>query len=87
MEYVRVGKNESVDSNLTSQISSRSTSVNSSCNIQGDTSGCDEPPVDIKTKVPVWPGQDRPGQNGTFVLKSTGGSSQPDVSPCTVFYY
>ena len=29
-----------------------------------------------------WPGQDRQGQNGTFVLKSTGGLSQPDVSPC-----
>ena len=28
-------------------------------------------------------GLDRPGQNGTFVLKSTGGSSRPDVSPCT----
>ena len=24
----------------------------------------------------------RPGQNGTFVLKSTGGFAQPDVSPC-----
>ena len=23
--------------------------------VQGDTSGCDEPPVDINTKVPVWP--------------------------------
>ena len=27
-------------------------------------------------------GFSRPGQNGTFVMKSTGGSSQPDVSPC-----
>ena len=25
---------------------------------------------------------DRPGQNGTFVLKSTGGLNQRDVSPC-----
>ena len=24
--------------------------------LQGDTSGCDEPPVDFKTKVPFWPG-------------------------------
>ena len=24
--------------------------------IQGDTSGCDEPPVDFKTRVPFWPG-------------------------------
>ena len=24
--------------------------------LQGDTSGCDEPPVAIKTKVPFWPG-------------------------------
>ena len=54
-------------------------------NVQGDTSVCDEPPVDFKTKVLFWPGLSWPGQNGTFVLKSTGGSSQPDhdVSPCT----
>ena len=36
-----------------------------------------------KSSVSAWPGQDRPGQNGTFVLKSTEGSSQADVSPCT----
>ena len=30
----------------------------------------------------VWPRQERPGQNRTFVLKATGGSSHPDVSPC-----
>ena len=48
--------------------------------LQGDTSGCDEPPIDSKTKVPFWPDL---GQNGTFILKSMGGSSQPDVSPCT----
>ena len=47
----------------------------------GCTSGCDEPPVDIKTRVPF--GQNRPGQYGTFVFKSAGGSSQPDVSPCS----
>ena len=46
--------------------------------VQGDHSACDEPPVDFKTKVPLWP-----GQNGTFVLKSTGGFAQCKVSPCT----
>ena len=30
--------------------------------IQGDTSGCDEPPVDFKTKVPFWPGMFWPSQ-------------------------
>ena len=55
--------------------------------IQGDTSGCGEPPVDTKEKVPFWPGQtrpgqSRPGQNGIVVLPSTGGLPQPDVSPC-----
>ena len=34
--------------------------------IQGDTSGCDEPPVDIKTKVPFWPGQARPKRKICF---------------------
>ena len=31
---------------------------NDTCNVtvQGDTSGCGEPPVDIITKVPFWPG-------------------------------
>ena len=29
-----------------------------------------------------WPGQDRLSQNGTVVLMLTGGSPQPDVSPC-----
>ena len=47
--------------------------------LQGYTSGCGEPPIDFKTKVPSWP-----GQNKTFVLMITGGSSQPDVSPCIV---
>ena len=47
--------------------------------LQGDTSGCDEPPADLKTKVPYWPGLFWP--NGTLVLMSTGGSSQPDVQP------
>ena len=52
--------------------------------IQGDTSDCGEPPVDFKTKVPFWPGkartvQVRPKWN---FFKSTGGSSQPDMSPC-----
>ena len=31
--------------------------------VQGDTSGCDKPPVDNITKVMFWPGQDRPGQS------------------------
>ena len=31
--------------------------------VQGDTSGCGEPPVDIKTTVPFWPGVAWPGQN------------------------
>ena len=30
--------------------------------IQGDTSGWFKPPVDIKSKVPFWPGQVRAGQ-------------------------
>ena len=30
------------------------------------------------------PGQGRPGQNGTFVLKSMGGFAQTDLSPCRV---
>ena len=37
-----------------------------------------------KSSVLAWPGQDRPGQNGTFVLKSTGGFKQRDGSPCNV---
>ena len=36
-----------------------------------------------KVSALAWPGQGRPGQNRTFVLKSTGGQSQPDVSPCS----
>ena len=52
--------------------------------IQGDTSRCPKPPVDFKTKVPFWPGLTWPGQSRTFVLKSTGGFEQRDVSPCTV---
>ena len=43
-----------------------------------------KPPVDIITKVLFWPGLTWRGQNGTFVLMSTGGLAQPDVSPCTV---
>ena len=31
-------------------------------NVQGDTSGCAKPPVDFKTKVPLWPGQASPCQ-------------------------
>ena len=36
-----------------------------------------------KQKALFWPGLTWTGQNGTFVLKSTGGLAQPDVSPCT----
>ena len=32
------------------------------------------------------PGQARPGKNGTFVLMSTGGFAQPDVSPCSYMF-
>ena len=54
--------------------------------VQGDTSGCDKPPVDFKMKVLFWPVLALPVKIGTFVLKSTGGSAQPDVSlsPCTL---
>ena len=45
--------------------------------VQGDPSGSSKPPADFTTKVPLWP-----GQNGTFVLKSTGGWELPDGSPC-----
>ena len=31
-------------------------------NLQGDHSTCAKPPVDIKTKVPLWPGLPWPGQ-------------------------
>ena len=30
--------------------------------IQGDHSACAKPPVDFKTKVPLWPGQARADQ-------------------------
>ena len=30
--------------------------------LQGDHSACAKPPVDFKTKVPLWPGLPRPGQ-------------------------
>ena len=36
--------------------------------IQGDTSGCYEPPVDIKTKVLFLPGLSWPGQAKTELL-------------------
>ena len=35
-----------------------------------------------KSSVLAWPGQGRPGQSGTFVLKSTGGFKQVELSPC-----
>ena len=51
------------------------------CIIQGDHSVCAKPPVDCKTIVPLWLGLGRPGQSGTFVLKSTGGFAQAEWSP------
>ena len=36
--------------------------------LQGDTSGCDEPPVDFTTKVPLWPCLSWPGQAKTKLL-------------------
>ena len=33
--------------------------------LQGYTSNCAKPPVDIKTEVPFWPGQVRAGQAKT----------------------
>ena len=35
---------------------------------QCDTSGCDEHPIDLKTKVLFWPGQARTGQAKTELL-------------------
>ena len=35
-----------------------------------------------KSSVLAWPALTWPGQNGTFVLMSTGGLSKRDVSPC-----
>ena len=35
-------------------------------NVEGDTSGCGKPPVDIKSSVLSWP-----SQNGTVILMST----------------
>ena len=32
------------------------------CSIQGDHSGRNKPPVDLKTKVPLWPDLAWPGQ-------------------------
>ena len=60
--------------------------------VQGDPSGCAKPPVDIKTKVLLWPGLSWPGQaksqsqsqSETFVLKQTGGFAQRDGSPFSV---
>ena len=53
--------------------------------VQGDHSACAKPPVDFKTKVPLWPGQARPSQSRTFVLKSAGGFAQAEWSPCNAF--
>ena len=50
--------------------------------VQGDHSACAKPPVDFKTKVPLRPGQARPGQIRTFV--STGDFAPAEWSPCTL---
>ena len=50
--------------------------------LQGDHSACAKPLVDFKTKVLLWLGLPWLGQNGTFVLKSTGGFVQAEWSPC-----
>ena len=47
--------------------------------IQGDNSTCSKPPGSaLAWLVLAWA-----GQNGTFVLKSTGGFEQVELSPCT----
>ena len=53
--------------------------------VQGDHSACDEPLRRLQNKSSSLAclGQARPGQKGSFVLKSTGGFAQRDVSPCT----
>ena len=43
--------------------------------ISSITSGCDEPPVDFKTKVPFWPGLSWP-------VLAWPGQNELDVSPC-----
>ena len=40
-------------------------SINPS-DLQGDTSGCDEPPVDFNTTVLIWPGLARQKRNFCF---------------------
>ena len=37
----------------------------------------------LQTKVPLWPGLSWPGQNGTFVLKSTGCFWTSEMAPST----
>ena len=54
--------------------------------VQGDNSICSKPPVDLKTKVPLWLGLSWPGKNGAFDLKSTGGFEQMELSPCTYIH-
>ena len=43
--------------------------------IQGDHSACAKPPVDFKTKVPLWPGLALPNWDFCF--------AQAEWSPCT----
>ena len=44
--------------------------------LQGDHSACAKSPVDFKTKVALWPGQQ------LLFFKSTGGFAQAEWSPC-----
>ena len=36
--------------------------------VQGENSSCSKPPVDLRTKVPLWPGLSWPGQVITELL-------------------
>ena len=65
LPYVRTRDLELFCAALTS-IQSKVYSVN--VWVQGDTSRCFKPPVDIKTKVLFWPGQVRVGQALTRLL-------------------
>ena len=51
--------------------------------VQGGRAACAKPPFDFISRVPLWPCQARPCQNGTFVLESIEGFAQAALSPCT----
>ena len=48
---------------------------------QGDTAGSSKPPVDFKTKVPLWPDQARPKRNFCFEVHGRFGTT-----PCVTLY-